>query len=124
MIIGSLKITSKAVITHRNSYVLEKLSVVSVERPFLAEGFLLAGALGAFGVGFYDLLYPAEKLTLVISIAASLGAALQIGRLSLLSRDLKGSAMSGAIWGQPKDLQQIRQQIADALLAQNLGEAL
>lgn len=45
MILGSVNITQRAVSTHRDSYLLENLSVVSVHRPFLASAVIIGGGL-------------------------------------------------------------------------------
>ena len=40
MIFGSVSLNENAVVTHRDSYLLKSLSVVSVRRVFLAPGIL------------------------------------------------------------------------------------
>lgn len=103
--------------THRDSYRLEGLSVVSVRRPFQPAG--IAGALlaGGFGWQFADLLYPVEWLTLLVVAVTAPTAGFQIGRLSLLSRDLRGSELSGVLWGRAAALQSARRAIIAALAA-------
>ena len=122
MILGSINITKRAVSTHRDSYLLENLSVVSVRRPFLASAAIIGGGLACFAAGFADLLYAHELALLagVLIMAALLGS--QVGQLKLLSRDLRGSELSGAIWGQYAQLNQIRMQIIAAISRKDEGE--
>ena len=113
MILGFVKVENNAVITHRDSFILSSLSVVSVRRPYLAGAVLLGLGAGGFALAFADLLYPDEVLTLIISAIAILVLGSQIGQLSLLSRDLKGTELSSAVWGHPSALQKIRKHIVE-----------
>ncbi len=115
MIIGSVKIGNRAVVTHRDSYLIANLSVVSVRRPYLAGAILLGGAFSGFGFAFSDLLYANEIIAIAGLSFAAIIAGSQIGQLSLLSRDLKGSELSGAVWGRHSSLQHIRMEIVAAL---------
>lgn len=114
MIIGHAEVKDGELITHRDSYALSTITAVSVRRPYLAGNALLALGLGGFALQFRDLLYP-EELGFLAGFAASL---LLIGllaaRLSLLSRDLRGSELSSAVWGAPGDLHRIRREITAA----------
>lgn len=114
-IIGSVLVENGAITTHRDSYLLSNLSVVSVRRPFLASSIFLSGAFGGFGLAFSDLLYANEILAIAGFSAASVFLGSQIGQLSLLSRDLKGSELSSAVWGWHSTLQSIRMDIVSAL---------
>jgi hypothetical protein len=118
MIIGSLTIDSAqgAVHTHRDSYLIATLTAVSVRRPLLAPGLVFGVGLAGFGLAFGDLLYPGEIAALTLFAATALTTGWQIGRLSLLSRDLRGSELSGAIWGRHAALQSIRAEIVAAIL--------
>jgi len=115
MIIGYVTVNKNAVVTHRDSYLIKNLSVVSVRRPYLAGAMLLGGAFLGFGIAFGDLLYTGEVLTIIgLSVAAMITGS-QVGQLSLLSRDLKGSELSGAVWGWHSSLQRTRTEIVEAL---------
>ncbi len=103
--------------THRDSYRLDGLSVVSVRRPFQPAGIAAALLAGGFGWQFGDLLYPGEWLPLLFVAITALTAGSQIGRLSLLSRDLRGSELSGVLWGRAAALQSARRAIVAALAA-------
>lgn len=103
--------------THRDSYRLDGLTVVSVRRPFQPAGMVVAALAGAFSIQFHELLYPAELLTALGVATASLILGLQIGRLSLLSRDLRGSPLGGVVWGRAASLHSIRHRIIAALAA-------
>ncbi|MCB1471023.1 MAG: hypothetical protein KDK08_28545 [Rhizobiaceae bacterium] len=121
VIIGNITVNDSAVVTHRDSYLLDTLSVVSVRRPFFAPGVASGLVFGGFAVMFADLLYAGE-------IIGSLGAAIavpmiatQIGQLKLLSRDLRGSELSGVVWGRYAALNQVRREIVDALFRHKGG---
>lgn len=115
MIIGSVDVTDGAVVTHRDSYLLSHLTTVSVRRPYMASGILFSGALIGYGIAFLDLLYLSEVLFLLgVSAAISLFG-FRAGQLTLLSRDLRGSELASAIWGDHKRLQAIRREIVSAL---------
>lgn len=122
MIFGSVTINKDAVTTHRDTYLLKNISVVSVRRPFIAPALLVGGGLAGFGLVFADLLYPGEVIaTTAFGIAAIL-IGWQAGQLKLLSRDLRGSDLSDAIWGQYCHLNQIRRDIVRVLHSDNSGD--
>lgn len=99
MIIGYVKVEDGAVITHKDSYLLENISTVSVRRPYLAGAVLMCGALIGFAVSFSDLLYEKELMVIGgISFLLFL-IGLLTASLTLLSRDLKNSELSTAVWG-------------------------
>lgn len=121
MFAGFVHVEGDTVVTHRDSYILKNVSVVSVRRPLLGPSLLLAGAFLAFGAGFYDLLYPQERAAIAgFCLLAIIGGS-QIARLTLLSRDLKGSELSDAIWGSRRRLQQKRAEIVAAIRASRSG---
>lgn len=123
MILGHVVVDGHAVVTHRDSYLLETLSVVSVRRPFFASGLLLGSAFAGFTAVFADLLYASEiGTTLGLSLAAPLVLS-QVGQLKLLSRDLRGSELSGVVWGCYASLNRIRRDIVATLLARRSGAA-
>lgn len=121
MIIGSVRVTDKMVETHLSSYALSQLSVIGMQRPFLPACLMLTGGGSAFGVSFGDLLYIGEIVALGISIVTSLVVGFRLGRIQLLSRDLRGSELSCMIWGTYGHLNRIRREIALAL--QDSGKA-
>lgn len=114
-ILGKIALTENAVITHRDSYLFETLSVVSVRRPLLVPGLITSSGLALFGIGFADLLYLFEIISIITFIALSLCIGLYVAQLQLLSRDLKNTDLSSAVWGHHKALQAIRQQIVEAM---------
>lgn len=122
MILGSIYINNNAVITHRDSYVLNNLSVISVRRPFLGSAFLLGTAFSGFVYSFSDLLYQNEIIAIVSISVASMVAGWNVGQLKLLSRDLRGSELSGAIWGSFSDLNRTRTKIVMQLSNIDEGE--
>lgn len=115
LVFGSVDVTDKAVVTHRDSYLLQTLTAVSVRRPFLFPSLLIGGALTIFGLGTFDLLYSSEVLALAVAVPLILLIGSKLGQLQLLSRDLKNTELSGAVWGNHKALQDIRRNIVDAL---------
>ncbi len=115
MILGFVRIEKNAVVTHRDSYLLDTLTVVSVRRPFLMPGAAFGVAFFGFAATFMDLLYAREiVVALVASIAAPIIAA-QVGQLKLLSRDLRGSELAGVVWGRHAALQRARARIVRAM---------
>ena len=131
MIIGYVTVKNGAVLTHRDSFILSSVSVVSVRRPYFAGALLLCVCTLGFIVTFHDLLYLDE---LKVAGAISLGLLLsgyQVAQLTLLSRDLKGTELSSAVWGTAGDLQRTRQIIvaerqrglSDQQAEQNHGRA-
>ena len=112
MILGSIEVTEKAVTTHRDSYLLNKISVVSVRRPLLGGALLIsAGTLG-FTVSFADILYASEITTLLSVAAFALLFGTHAGQLKLVSRELSGNPLADVIWGRYASLNQHRLKIA------------
>lgn len=110
-IAGKLNVTNIAVETHKNSYKLEQLTVVSVRRPFLPLALMIAFGGSAFGWRFYDLMYASELLTLGGTIISALLVGTRVAQLQLLSRDLRGSELTSAIWGTYGHLNRARHRI-------------
>lgn len=123
MILGSVHVSEKAVTTHRDSYLLGSISVVSVRRPFFGGAILIAFGLTVFTLAFGDLLYVGEIISFAMAIALIVFAGAQIGQLKLLSRDLRGSDLSDAIWGQCSHLNMIRREIVGMRQSLKKGEA-
>lgn len=117
MILGFAHVQDRAVITHRDSYLLSNLSVVSTRRPFFGGGVALGSAFAAFGLMFGDLLYAHEIAGIVLAASGAILISAQIGQLKLLSRDLKGTELSGALWGRYRDLHALRADIVAAVQA-------
>jgi hypothetical protein len=115
MILGYVTIDGLAVHTHRDSYLLPNLSVVSVRRPFLAGSLMFVTGFGGFAFSFADLLYAHEIRVIGGSVFVIMATGLWIGQLKLLSRDLRGSELSGVIWGTYGHLNRVRMQIVRAM---------
>jgi len=115
MIIGTVTVTDDAVITHRDSYLLNSLTVISVRRPILIPSSMMALSGAAFGIAFSDLLFPMEIVGIGIFVSAASLIGFQVGQLKLVSRDLKNTELSSAIWGQYHALQNHRHKIVDGV---------
>lgn len=115
MIFGKVSVSGKSVETHRDSYLLSHLTVISVRRPLLPGGVLLAVGGTGFGLAFADLLYPHELAGLAGGILAVVLGGLMLGQIQLLSRDLRGSELSCMIWGTYGHLNRVRRDIGLAL---------
>ncbi|SDE90279.1 hypothetical protein SAMN05421538_11437 [Paracoccus isoporae] len=115
MIMGSVIVTPRAVQTHRDSYLLAHLSVVSVRRPFLPTALIFSGGGIAFALAFSDLLYLHEIAFLAGGICLALLTGLVVGQIQLLSRDLRGSELSGMVWGSYRHLNRLRREIVRVL---------
>ena len=123
MIIGFVKLENGAVVTHRDSYLLSNLSVVSVRRPYLAMTVSLGGLLAGFAGVFSDLLYGHEMAWMVLICAGATILGSQIGELKFVSRDLRGSELSSVIYGHYGRLNRIRREITQALDTQAPGRS-
>jgi hypothetical protein len=115
MIFGSVTVTSRAVETNRDSYLLENLSVISTRRPYLGAAIFFAFGFGGFAAAFADLLYAHEIKMIIGACAVILMGAVWLGQLKLLSRDLRGSELSGVIWGSYHHLNRVRRDVVVAL---------
>jgi hypothetical protein len=115
MIIGFIKVDGGAVVTHRDTYDLESITVASVRRPHLASALLIGGGLAGFALMFADLLYASEMAFLAGTGIAAMAAGFWLGQLKLLSRDLRGSELVDAIWGSYSELNHIRRDLASHL---------
>lgn len=115
LIFGSVDVHRNAVVTHRDSYLMQNLSVVSVRRPLLPGSLMIGGGLIGFTIAFGDLLYVREIAAILGTSAASLLVGAMLGQLKLLSRDLRGSELSGVVWGHAGTLNAIRAQIIEHL---------
>lgn len=123
MMIGFIHIDEEggAVSTHRDSYLLDNITVVSVRRPFFAGGLMAGVGFGGFALAFSDLLYFHEiAATLAIAGGVVLGG-IQAGQLKLLSRDLRGSELADVIWGRYAHLNKVRLRIARAMSGRKVG---
>lgn len=115
MVFGSVTVTSRAVETNRDSYLLENLSVISTRRPYLGAAMFFTLGFGGFAAAFADLLYAHEMRIIIVACTIILMGALWLGQLKLLSRDLRGSELSGVIWGSYRHLNRIRRDVVVAL---------
>lgn len=117
MILGSVAIDTEqgAIHTHRDTYLLGNLTVVSVRRPLLPFAAMAAVGQTGFAAAFVDLLYLYEGITVIGLAVVMLTLGWQAGQLKLLSRDLRGSELSGVIWGRASHLNAIRKGIALAV---------
>lgn len=117
MILGTISIDhrQRAVHTHRDSYLLDNLSVVSVRRPLLPAGIMFGVGLAGFALVFADILYLHEIAVALALAAGTYAAGTGAGQLKLLSRDLRGSELSGVVWGEYRQLNTMRREIVAAL---------
>jgi len=126
MMIGFVHIDADngAVSTHRDSYLLDNITVVSVRRPFLGGGLMAGGGFSGFALAFSDLLY-AHEIAVTLAIAASLVlGGIQAGQLKLLSRDLRGTELADVVWGRYAHLNAVRLRIARAMSGRKTGRHL
>ena len=115
-IFGKCEIIGGAVHTHRDSYEIKGLSVVSCRRSVLAPAMLNAGGIAGFVFAFHDILYPYEIVALAVAAIVMIAVGFWLGHLSLLSRDLRGSDLSGVVYGSYRRLNKIRREIAQAMV--------
>jgi hypothetical protein len=115
MIFGYAKIEDGAVVTHRDSYRLSDLSVFSVRRPLLAPSVIWAAGFAAFTWSFADILYVGEIAMILCAVSGQLIMGFTLGQLKLLSNALRGSELSGAVWGTYAHLNLVRADITREL---------
>lgn len=117
MILGHVQVDREngAVNTHRDSYLLKSLTVVSVRRPFIEGGMLFGAGYAGFILAFGDLLFWYEIALTLAAAGTALLVGFRVGQLKLLSRDLRGSELSGVIWGSYADLNAVRRDIVRAI---------
>lgn len=118
-IVGTVRVEQGAVITNRDSYLIQNLSVVSCRRPLLGPAMIISAALCLFGLSFSDLLYWGELAIILGAMTSLIILGLHLGQLKLLSRDLRQSELSDVIWGGHAELQAVRSEIVSALHAKN-----
>ena len=116
MILGSLKVdaSGQAVHTHRDTYLIASVSVISVRRPFLPLAVTMALGLAGFGLAFHELLWTWEKVAIAGLCLLALTAGWHIGLLQFLSRDLRGSDLMAAVFGSYGHLNALRAEISAA----------
>ncbi|MEO1222243.1 MAG: hypothetical protein AAFY42_12995 [Pseudomonadota bacterium] len=115
MIVGFVNLDADSVNTHRDSYLLKNLTVVSVRRPFFAAGLLFGIGALSFVTAFSDLLYLHEMAVMTALAAFCLLSGYGIAQLKLISRETKGTELAGAVWGSYPALQTVRQEIVAAI---------
>lgn len=115
MILGKLILNATTLETTNDTYVLESVSTISTRRPFLASGILICSLAGSLACSFQDILTLAELSGLLSVAGVSLGVGLTLGRLQLVSRDLKGLPLADAVYGTHRDLNQRRPSILAAI---------
>lgn len=117
MIIGSIHVDRETgtIRTHRDDYLPETITAVSVRRPAFAACLVFGIGFGGFTAVFSDLLYAGEMATIALASAGTLTFGWQAGQLKLLSRDLRGSELSGVIWGRYASLNAMRREIVRAV---------
>jgi hypothetical protein len=123
MMIGFIEIDEEqgAVNTHRDSYLLDSITVASVRRPFFIGGLMSGIGLTGFTLSFGDLLYAHEIVLTLLIATGCIVVAWQVGQLKLLSRDLRGSELADVIWGRYASLNAVRLSIARAMSARRAG---
>lgn len=126
MIIGILEVDfpNGALHTHRDSYMLEELTTVSVRKPFLPAAILFGGGVSAMSLSFGDILYVHEiGLMTAFAVASAIGGWV-IGRLKLRSRELRsGDELSDTVWGSFSELNKKRREIVHAVASVRGGQS-
>ncbi|KIC51048.1 hypothetical protein [Tateyamaria sp. ANG-S1] len=114
MILGYITITGTSLETHNDSYALASVTAVSARRPFLSSGLMIGGFCTLFGLAFADILYAGELVTLAAVGGLALLGGVMVGRLQLISRDLRGLPIADAVYGTYRHLNRLRPQILNA----------
>lgn len=123
MIFGKLIIKDAVLHTHRDSFILEGIKKVSIHRPFLSSGVMIASLAGLFTVGFADILYPGELVLLGSVASTAMLFGLNLAQLRLISRDLSVSEAPDAVYGTYAHLKRERLKISSAVAQAKSGGA-
>ena len=115
MILGTFKLHETSLETSNDDYMLETVSTVSTRRPFLSAGLMIGGLLSLFTFSFADILTFAEITGLTVASGFCLVVGLSIGRLHLVSRDLRGSPVADAVYGTYAHLNRERPKVVAAI---------
>ncbi|MGJ8629112.1 MAG: hypothetical protein ACSHXB_19295 [Sulfitobacter sp.] len=111
MFFDTAKIRGNALVIHRNSFLLDRITAADVQRPLLSISAIPAAGAGAFCFAFFDILYAGEIATIACSAVLSLIGGANIAQLKLVSSDLRGSEVSGAVWSSYRHLRNIHAEI-------------
>ncbi|MDJ0826430.1 MAG: hypothetical protein QNJ16_13070 [Rhodobacter sp.] len=115
MIFGTYRFVAGGVETQNDTYMLQNITAISARRPFLGAGLSIAALLAGFGAAFHDLLFAHEWAILGGICTALTGVSLWLGRLQLLSRDLRGLDLGTALYGSYRHLNRLRRETAAAI---------
>jgi hypothetical protein len=111
-IVGKIEVSERAITTHRATYLIKPLSAISVRRPFLGGGLVLAMGFLGFVISFGDLLYWREIGFIAIFCGLAVMVGFRLAKLQFLSRDLRNNPLSEAIWGDYPELNRVRTVVA------------
>ncbi|MGH1330688.1 MAG: hypothetical protein ACRBBK_07385 [Paracoccaceae bacterium] len=111
MFLDTAKIDGRTLTTHRSRFLLDRITASDVQRPLLSMASVPTIGATAFTVGFADILYAGEIVALLGSACAWVLLSASIGQLKLVSSDLRGSEVSGAVWGSYRHLKSIHHDI-------------
>lgn len=123
MIFGKLELHDTTLETKNDDYVLASITAVSTRRPFLSAGLLIGALTGTFTGAFFDILHIEEIAALCAVTTMSLTGGWSIGKLQLVSRDLRGTPIADAVYGTYRDLSRWRPKITAAIARANSGGA-
>jgi len=108
---NTAKIRGNTLVTHRTGYQLDSITAADVQRPLLSMSVVPAIGGCAFCFAFSDILYPVEIASIIGCVVTIIVVGARIGQLKLVSRDLRGSELSGAVWGSIRHLKSIHAEI-------------
>ena len=111
MFFDTARIKGNTLLTHRSSFLLERITAADIQRPLLSISIIPAMGGCTFCLAFMDILYAGEIVTIIGGIVATLICTASVGQLKLVSGDLRGSEVSGAVWGRYRHLKSIHQDI-------------
>lgn len=111
MIFDTAKIEGRTLTTHRSRFLLDRITASDVQRPLLSIAIVPSIGAFAFTVGFGDILYAGEIATILGGTMAWVLLSAGIGQLKLVSSDLRGSEVFGAVWGSYRHLKSIHRDI-------------
>lgn len=115
MIFGTCIVENGKVRTRRKAYVITQETHPEVNLVFRIPAVIGASGLCLFGVGFSDLLYPSELITIAVTILFLITLGFQLACLQIHDRVTRGTQDATAVYGLDYKLQIKLAEIYDAI---------
>ena len=111
MMLGTCDIEHGMIKTDKTTYPITEFTTPDVRRPLRVPGYVIAGGLSIFGLGFADLLHWHELVLLPVAIAAAILVGRNVAQLIILDKVTRGTEQMSANFGTHATLQKKRAEI-------------